>query len=126
MARKTPIKHDPAVAVFAERLRRVRLSRGMTQRELARLAHLTESYLSRLESGLIAPGIDLVARIGRALGASAAELLQEDVAPANTFTVLKDQARHLVDAVLGSDDQASLMLFNQVLALFAASIERQR
>jgi transcriptional regulator with XRE-family HTH domain len=126
MARKRPIKHDPAVAVFADRLRAIRRSRGMTQRELARQAHLTESYLSRLESGLIAPGIDLVARICRALGASTAELLEGGDSPVNATTVLKDQARRLADTVLRTNDRASLLLLNQFLALLAESIERQR
>jgi transcriptional regulator with XRE-family HTH domain len=68
MARKTPIRHDPAVESFAGKLREIRRSRGMTQKDLARQAHVTESYLSRLESAQIAPGIDLVARLARAYG----------------------------------------------------------
>ena len=127
MARKTPIRHDPVVSVFAEKLRQIRRSRGMTQRDLARQAHLTESYLSRLESGQIAPGIDLVARISRALGISFAELVPPDESAVNLpLKVLTDQAKHLFETVLRSQDPAFFVLLNQILALLAESVERQR
>ena len=45
------------VRLFAARLREVRHSRGMTQADLARRAHVTTSYVGRLESGGAAPGI---------------------------------------------------------------------
>src|SRR5579872_6781690 len=101
MARKTPIRQDAVVTAFAERLRHVRHSRGMTQRDVARLAHLTESYVSRLESGLIAPGIDLVARLARALGSSISELFPLDDQPGEAArAVAADQAKRLFAAVL--------------------------
>jgi len=123
MARK--IRHDPVVSVFAERLRQLRRSRGMTQRDLARLAHITESYLSRLENGLIAPGIDLAARIAAALGSPLAELLSPGPDP-DPAQVLKEQAQRLLDRVFRSEDKSVLLLVNQMLALLAEAVERQR
>lgn len=61
--------------LFAERLRELRRSRGMTQAELARRADVSVTHLSELENADIAPGIDLVDRLARALGAAPAELL---------------------------------------------------
>src|SRR5258708_35185597 len=81
MARKPPIRHDAIVTAFADKLRQIRRSRGMTQRALARVAHVTESYISRLENGAIAPGIDLVARLARALGTQSGELLPSAEVP---------------------------------------------
>ena len=49
--RRYPIRQSELVRRFAERLREVRLSRGMTQAVLAREANVTSSYLSRLEAG---------------------------------------------------------------------------
>jgi len=66
--RAVRIVQDVAMRLFAARLREVRVSRGMTQVELGRRAHVTASYVWRLESGGAAPGIDLVARLARALG----------------------------------------------------------
>src|ERR1700729_1314575 len=126
MARKTPIRHDPIVGVFAGRLRELRRSRGMTLRDLSRKAHVTESYLSRLEGGSIAPGIDLVARIARALGTTVADLLPSDDSNADlSLPVLTDQAKRLFETVLRGQDPAFFLMVNQILARLAESVERQ-
>jgi DNA-binding XRE family transcriptional regulator len=48
--RKVQIVHDEIVRLFAGRLRSIRLSRGMTQTELADKAGVTATYISKLES----------------------------------------------------------------------------
>src|SRR5947209_1663834 len=73
--KKKTIRHDEIVARFAQRLRELRLAGGMSQAELARQAEVTTNYISRLEGGGAAPGIDLVARLALALGLPIAELL---------------------------------------------------
>jgi transcriptional regulator with XRE-family HTH domain len=70
----------------------------MTQAELGRRAQVTTSYIWRLESGGAAPGIDLVARLARALGTTSHDLLPAG-APPETIAVLRDQARGLFDAL---------------------------
>lgn len=72
---KRRIKHAAIVDAFAERLRELRASRNMTQKELAGHAKITISYVSRLESGGAAPGLDLLERIATALGVSIPDLL---------------------------------------------------
>ena len=47
----------------------------MTQRDLAAEAKVTLSYVSRLEAGGAAPGLDLVERLATALGVRIADLL---------------------------------------------------
>ncbi len=126
MARKTAIRHDAIVNAFAEKLRQVRRSRGMTQRDFARIAHLTESYLSRLEGGTIAPGIDLVARLARALGIPIAELLPSEDSPDVSRAVAVEQAKRLFESVLQSQDSSFIFLLAQILALLAEAVERQR
>jgi len=49
--RKRQIVHAEIVTRFAARLRETRLGAGMTQEELGRRAHVTKSYVGRLESG---------------------------------------------------------------------------
>ena len=127
MPRKTPIRHDAIVAAFAQKLRQARRSRGMTQRDLARAAHLTESYISRLENAAIAPGIDLVARLARALGSPVGELLSVGETPEdNARAVATEQAKRLFEVVLHSPDPAFVFLLVQILALLAEGVERQR
>jgi transcriptional regulator with XRE-family HTH domain len=127
MPRRTPIRHDPIVAEFAEKLRQVRRTHGMTQRDLARAAHLTESYVSRLENGTIAPGIDLIARLARAFGVTVGEFLSfGNSSDTTSRAVAADQAKRSLDAILRSLDPSFVFLTAQVLALVAEAVERQR
>ena len=43
--KKQKIAHAPSVRLFAARLREVRLSRGMTQADLAHRARVSEAYI---------------------------------------------------------------------------------
>lgn len=123
--RKARIEQDEAVRLFAARLREVRRSRGMTQAELSRRAHVTPSYIWRLESGGAAPGIDLVARLARALGTTSHDLMPE-VAPPDTLAVLREQAQGLFDALLAAADRETLLMLNPLLARLVETSERSR
>jgi transcriptional regulator with XRE-family HTH domain len=113
--RKATIKHAEIVARFAARLRELRHSRGMTQAALAAQAHVTVSYIGRLESGGAAPGIDLVDRLAAALGTTVTDLLPTTARP-DTDAVLRGQARTLFDALLQAADRETLLMLNPLLA----------
>ena len=99
----------------------------MTQRDLARVTHLAESYISRLENGSIAPGIDLVARIARALGVPIEDLLRLSEPPENNaLAVASEQAKYLFESILKSQDPSFVFLLVQMLGLLSAAVERQR
>jgi len=123
--RKRRIEQDEAVRLFAARLREVRRSRGMTQAELSRRANVTPSYVWRLESGGAAPGIDLVARLARALGTTSHDLLPE-AAPPDTLALLRDQARGLFGVLLAGADRETLLMLNPLLARLAEASGRSR
>lgn len=123
--RKTQIQHAEIVERFAARLRELRLSRGMTQAELARLARVTASYVGRLESGGAAPGIDLVERLAVALGTTAHDLLPVGVTP-DTLAVLQDRAKKLFESLLESADRETLLMVCPLLARLAESPTRRR
>jgi transcriptional regulator with XRE-family HTH domain len=112
---KKRIEHDPVVARFGQRLREVRLSRDMTQAQLAESAHVTVSYITRLESGTSAPGIDLVARFAAALGTEIVDLLPTTPLP-DDLAVLRRQAKKLFDTLIQTEDRRTLSLLNQFLA----------
>lgn len=123
MPRKRPkTRHAEIVRLFAERLREVRRSRGLTQAELARQAQVTVSYIARLEAAGSAPGVDLLARLASALGVTVQELLPATPSP-DTLAVLRDRARHLFDALLQSADREALQMICQ---LFARLLESPR
>ena len=87
------------MARFGQRLRELRLARGMSQAELARQAEVTTNYVSRLEGGGAAPGIDLVARLALALGVPVADLLPTTPA-LDDLAVTRQQAKKLFDELL--------------------------
>jgi DNA-binding XRE family transcriptional regulator len=53
--RRTKIARPEVVRQFAERLREVRRAAGLTQRELAEAASMSEGYVARLEAGDTSP-----------------------------------------------------------------------
>jgi len=59
---------------FGRLLRQWRLDRGLSQERLAELSGCDRSYLSRLERGINAPGLNVVVEIGGALGIAPADL----------------------------------------------------
>lgn len=117
MARQQKITHEAVVLRFGEKLREVRRSRGMTQVLLAEKAEVTVGYISRLESGGGgAVGLDLLARLAAALGATVAELVPAALNPPDPDAVLQAQVRSLADALARSGDRDTLLLAAQVLA----------
>jgi transcriptional regulator with XRE-family HTH domain len=123
--RKTKIAHAEIVGLFSAKLREVRHSRGMTQAELARQAHVTTSYIGRLESGGAAPGIDLVDRLARALATSVADLLPATASP-DTQAVLRDQARRLAEALIVAADREALLMLCPLLARLNETMNRSK
>src|SRR5437899_875407 len=113
--RKVRIEHDEIVGLFAARLREVRLSRGMTQVELARLAHLAPTYVGQLERATVAPGIDLVNRLAKTLGIGIADLLPT-TAPPDPLPVLREQAETLLKTLFETADRETYQLLNPLLA----------
>lgn len=119
------IRQADIVNRFADRLREIRRSSGMTQLDLARKAHVTEAYVGRLERGEAAPGIDLVDRLAVALGTTAADLLPTTDPPDNV-AVLRGQAKSLFETILHLADRDTFLVLNPFLARLAESTARGR
>jgi transcriptional regulator with XRE-family HTH domain len=81
----------------------------MTQRELASRAHVTVSYVSTLEAGGAAPGIDLLERLARALQANVTDLLPFPGSP-ETPDTLRQQTKRAFEAVLEKAGPESLSM----------------
>lgn len=122
--RKVRIEHAEIVKLFAARLREVRLSRGLTQTDLADKALITPTYIGKLEGARVAPGIDLVDRLAKALGIGIAELLPV-AAPEDPLPVLREQAIKLSETLVSSDRETLLMLV-PLLARLLESPTRRR
>lgn len=123
--RKARIRQAEIVRLFADRLREIRHSRGMTQLDLARKAHVTVSYIGRLESAGSAPGIDLVSRLADALGTTVADLLPTQPA-ADTPAILREQAERLFATLMQAANREMLLMLNPLLARLNESQARNR
>ncbi|WP_435017967.1 helix-turn-helix domain-containing protein [Tundrisphaera sp. TA3] len=122
--RKIEIEHEPIVGLFAARLREVRLSRGMTQIDLANRAVVTPTYIAKLEGGRVAPGIDLVARLAKALQTTISDLLPE-AEPSDPLPLLREQAGKFSE-VMKTADQDTLLMLVPLLTRLLESPTRKR
>lgn len=72
---RPPREQPPAAAAFAHNVRRLRLARGWTQRQLADAAGVTVRSISSYELGPRLPYADVAHRIALALGSTVGGLL---------------------------------------------------
>jgi transcriptional regulator with XRE-family HTH domain len=62
--------------VFATNLRRFRHAKDLSQEELADMADINRTYISKLETGASYAGLEIIGRLADVLGIEAAELLK--------------------------------------------------
>ena len=123
--RKKRIVQASVVSLFAARLRELRISRGMTQAELGQAAHVTTSYIGRLENAGAAPGIDLVHRLAEALATPMIDLLPA-MPSSDTRSVLVERASQIFDSLLKTADRETLLMLCPLLARLNESLNRSR
>jgi transcriptional regulator with XRE-family HTH domain len=71
-----PVSVDPVRDAVALNLRRARLARGLSQRELAELAETSKALLSQLERGVANPTLDVLSRVAGALDLAVSDLIR--------------------------------------------------
>ncbi|HEX3149656.1 MAG TPA: helix-turn-helix transcriptional regulator [Gemmataceae bacterium] len=114
-SKKRRIEHAEIVKRFAARLRERRLGAGLTQAALARLAHLTPSYVGRLEAAGAAPGIDTLQRLAVALGTTEHDILPLSPPP-DPLDHLKARGKVLFDELLQKADRELMQVLVPLLA----------
>ena len=72
----------PGMATIGERVRARRGALDLTQEELPGEVEVTPQHISRIESGLNSPSLELLVRLSRTLGTSADFLLTGEEEPA--------------------------------------------
>lgn len=63
---------------IGKNVRRIRISMGVTQEQLAALSGLSNDYLSRLELGKESPKVETLCKVCDALKVDIVELFQKD------------------------------------------------
>jgi transcriptional regulator with XRE-family HTH domain len=69
------------MAALAEKIKKLRLARGYTQRAFAEELGISAGYLSQIEMGLRQPSRELLRKMADAYGASLDYLLRDEEAP---------------------------------------------
>lgn len=70
-------RQDPKLIALGEAIRRVRLSKGISQEKLALLAEVDRSYVGRIERGDNNVSVLTLSMIANALGISLATLIHK-------------------------------------------------
>jgi len=70
-------RQDPSLVALGEAIRRVRLSKGISQEKLALLAEVDRSYVGRVERGDNNVAVLTLSRLAGALGISLATLMHK-------------------------------------------------
>jgi transcriptional regulator with XRE-family HTH domain len=60
------------------KLRVMRLEKGLNQRELSEIAHTPQSLVSSIERGILKPWPAVITRLAKALQCEASDLFMED------------------------------------------------
>ena len=68
-------KPQPEGVLFGERLRDIRQRRDVTQAALARVAGMSEAYISNMEHGLKVPSLTTILRLAVALNCKVMDLV---------------------------------------------------
>ena len=70
-------RQDAALVALGEAIRRIRVSKGISQEKLALLAEVDRSYLGRVERGDNNVTVLTLRKLAKALGVSLANLIRE-------------------------------------------------
>lgn len=70
-------RQDPILVTLGEAIRRIRLSKDISQEKLALLAEVDRSYVGRVERGDNNVAVLTLSRLAGALNISISELMQE-------------------------------------------------
>jgi transcriptional regulator with XRE-family HTH domain len=70
-------RQDPKLVALGETIRRVRLSKGISQEKLALMAEVDRSYVGRIERGDNNVAVLTLSRLAKALSISLASLMHK-------------------------------------------------
>lgn len=64
---------------FGEKLRSLRIRRGLTTRELGELLSVNQSHVTRMEQGKRIPNVAMVVKIAAVFGVTVDQLVQDEI-----------------------------------------------
>src|SRR6185503_15732797 len=89
---------DPSPVELGRRIKLLRVSRGLTLKELEGRGRISATHVSEIERGKASPTLGALRRIARALGVRPAALVEARSLPRATLTRAADRARRRFQA----------------------------
>jgi XRE family aerobic/anaerobic benzoate catabolism transcriptional regulator len=86
-------RNDPFLGQLGERTRRLRARSGLTRRELAKEADVSERHLANLETGVGNPSVQILRQVAHALNCSVAELVGDEGDESADWLLIRDLLR---------------------------------
>ena len=83
-------------AQFAETLKELRVKRGLSQRELAKMTFVTQSTVARWENGSRLPDVAMITRLARVLGVNVNTLLNAAAISNDSPNVIMVEDREVI------------------------------
>ncbi len=102
------LDRDPYLISLGERVRRLRARRGMTRKELARAASVSERHLANLERGVGNVSILVLLQIAQAFNCELAELVGDITTSSPEWLLIRE--------LLGNRSEQELQLARETLA----------
>ena len=81
---------------IGERIRKLRLSRGLTLKELSRMSSISVSMISKIENSQVFPPLSTYARISSCLGISIGELIVNSEQKSKSISVVRANERTVI------------------------------
>ena len=81
---------------FAKSLRKLRVERGLSQRELAKLMYVTQSTVARWENGSRLPDAGMISKLAQSLGVDAGSLLGAAAESGDSPNVIMVEDREII------------------------------
>jgi len=88
------LRIDPFLGQLGERTRRLRARSGLTRRELAKEADVSERHLANLETGVGNPSVQILRQVAHALNCSVAELVGDEGDESADWLLIRDLLRN--------------------------------
>ncbi len=105
----TPRPPHPALRAMGANVARLRARAGLTQKAFAKRAQVSVSYVSMIEAGRRSPGLDVLGRFARALGAPLHALFLDEAPPLDADPALEPLSRFVSSRRLGAGELERLM-----------------
>jgi transcriptional regulator with XRE-family HTH domain len=83
---------DPSASELGRRIKLLRISRGLTLKDLEERGGISATHISEIERGKASPTVGALGRIARALGMRPATLVEPRVLPEVTVTRAQDRS----------------------------------